>query len=147
MRLATNGVPLQCPALLHFSIFKPVQATECGESTHSISKMPYMWQLVCLLFPSPCIKSTLLIIPTLQITLESSLDLMLPFSHLSPVLHLLAIGFPESHCRNGSIKISVFNLIKSFQCLYSIFSLVLTIPFYILSPTWARSCLWGPLSA
>lgn len=129
------------PSPTSFLNFKPVQATERGESTHSISKMPYMWQLFCLLFPSLCIKSTLLIIPTLQITLESSLDLMLPFSHLSPILHPLAIGFPESHCRNGSIKISVFKLIKSFKCLYSIFSLVLTIPFYILSPTWARSCL------
>lgn len=42
-----------------FLNFKPVQATEPGESTHGISKMPYMWQTFCLLFPSPCIKSTL----------------------------------------------------------------------------------------
>lgn len=142
MRLATNGIPLQCSAPLHFSILNQFRPLSLGNPPMASLRCLTCGRLSASYFPLPALKVLcLLIIPTLQITLESNLDLMLPFSHLSPVLHPLATGFLESHCGNGSIKISVFKLIKSFKCLYSIFSLVLTTSFYILSPTLARRCL------
>lgn len=141
MRLATNGVLLQCLDPLHFSILNqfrpqilnnlPMTSPRCV--THSgpsvfYSSLPAI-EILCLL-----------IIPTPQITLGSSLHLMLPSAtHLTPVLHPLAVEFPEAHCRNGSIKICL--QIKSFKCLHSVLFLIFTPPppTFLFSQTLARA--------
>lgn len=106
MRLATNGVPGQCLVLLLFSILNqfrpqsprnsPVPSLRCltyGGLFYFYSLLPELKILCCLIYPTP------------QIALGRSLTWMLSSSHLTPLFHAFEVGFPESHCRNGSIKI------------------------------------------
>lgn len=131
MRLATNGVLLQCLVPLHFSIlnqFRPLnfKSVQSLSNLPMASPRPVIHNDLSVFYSSiPAIKMLyLLIIPTPQITLGCCLYLMLPSAHLTPVLHPLAVGFPEAHCRNGSIKLCL--QITSFKCLQSVFVLILT---------------------
>lgn len=136
MRLATNGVPRQCLILLQLSILSQFRP-------QSLRPMASLRCLTYGLFdfysPLPALKILCrLINPTPRIALGSSLNWMLPSSHLTPVFHALEFGFSESHCRKGSVKICI--QIKSFKCLCAVLLLVLTTcpaPF-LLSQTLAR---------
>lgn len=106
MRLATNGVPLLCPATLHFSLLNQFRQQRLGNPPVASLTCFTRGSLSAFYSPLPEPKILcLLLIPIAWMTLGSRLNLMLPFSHLTSVLHCPAVGFPESHCRNGSIKI------------------------------------------
>lgn len=136
MRLATNGVPRQCLVLLLFSIlnqFRPQSLRNLP--VPSLRSLRCLFDFYSLLPPLKILCR--LINLTSQIALGSSLTWMLPSSHLTPVFQAFEVGFPESHCRKGSIKICA--QIKSFKCLCAVLFLVLTTP--IPTPFSLKHCL------
>lgn len=139
MRLATNGVPLQCPASLHFSVLNQLRPQSLGNSPVASLTCFTRGSLSAFYPPLPEPKILcLLLIPIAWITLGSHLNLMLPFSHLTSILHPLVIHFLNYTAEMALLK-SVFKFIRSFKCLHSVLFLVLTTPLFLLSPTLAKT--------